>query len=233
MAVRGKAYRHALTLYDRQVLYSLPEALELIQKMARAKFDETVEAAVVLGVDPKKSDQRVRGSVHLPYGTGRQPKVAVIAKGEKVREAQEAGADVVGAEDLIEKIEQGFKDFDYLVATPDMMRQVSRLGRKLGPKTPSPRSGTVTNEVGAVVRELKRGRLDFRADPQGVVHAPIGKVSFPLDHLMENARSFLDALLKARPATLKGQYIKSLTLSSTMGPGVKVDVQKALQLVRG
>ncbi len=233
MIARGKRYRQVASLYDRQGLYDLAQAVELVKRMATAKFDETVEVTAVLGVDARKSDQRVRGSLQLPWGTGKSPKVAVIAKGEKVREAEEAGADVVGAEDLIEKIEQGFKDFDYLVATPDMMRQVSRLGRKLGPKTPSPRSGTVTNEVGAVVRELKAGRLDFRADPTGVVHAPVGKVSFPTEHLLENVRVFLDALLKARPPTQKGQYFRSLTLSSTMGPGVKVDVSRALQRVRG
>jgi large subunit ribosomal protein L1 len=168
----------------------------------------------------------------LPYGTGKKPVVAVIAKGEKAKEAEEAGADYVGAEDLVDRIEKGFKDFDYLIATPDMMRLVSRLGRKLGPLMPSPRTGTVTNEVGEVVRQIKSGRLDFRTDPQGVVHAVIGKVSFPTEQLLENFRALLDALLKARPATQRGQYIRSITLSPTMGPSVKVDVGQALQLVR-
>jgi large subunit ribosomal protein L1 len=232
MAKRGKRYRQLLELYDKQQLYSVPEALDLVKKLATAKFDESVDVAIVLGVDPRKSDQRVRGTVLLPYGTGRQPVVAVVAKGEKAREAEEAGADYVGAEDLIDRIEKGWKEFDYLIATPDMMRSLSRLGRKLGPLMPSLRSGTVTNEVGEVVRQIKSGRLDFRTDPQGVVHAVIGKVSFPKEHLLENFKALLDAILKARPATQRGQYIKSITFSPTMGPGVKVDVQKALQLVR-
>jgi len=218
--------------YDKNALYPVREALELVKKLATAKFDESVDVAIVLGIDPRKSDQRVRGAVQLPYGTGKKPVVAVIAKGEKAREAEEAGADYVGAEDLVDRIEKGFKDFDYLIATPDMMRLVSRLGRKLGPLMPSPRTGTVTNEVGEVVRQIKRGRLDFRTDAQGVVHAVIGKVSFPTEHLLENFRTLLDALLKARPATQKGQYIRSITLSPTMGPSVKVDVQQALQMVR-
>jgi len=232
MAKRGKRYRQLLEIYDKQQVYSVPEAIELVKKLATAKFDESVDVAIVLGVDPRKSDQRVRGVVQLPYGTGKQPVVAVVAKGEKVREAEEAGADYVGAEDLIDRIDKGWKDFDYLIATPDMMRLLSRLGRKLGPLMPSPRNGTVTNEVGEVVRQLKSGRLDFRTDPQGVVHAVIGKVSFPSEHLLENFKALLDALLKARPATQRGQYIKSIALSPTMGPSVKVDVQKALQLVR-
>ena len=232
MAKRGKRYRQLVESYDKNALYPVREALELVKKLATAKFDESVDVAIVLGIDPRKSDQRVRGAVQLPYGTGRKPVVAVIAKGEKAREAEEAGADYVGAEDLVDRIEKGFKDFDYLIATPDMMRIVSRLGRKLGPLMPSPRTGTVTNEVGEVVRQIKSGRLDFRTDPQGVVHAVIGKVSFPTEHLLENFRTLLDALLKARPATQRGQYIKSITLSPTMGPSVKVDVQQALQMVR-
>ncbi|MFA0732078.1 MAG: hypothetical protein LKKZDAJK_000193 [Candidatus Fervidibacter sp.] len=232
MAKRGKRYRQLVESYDKNALHPVREALELVKKLATAKFDESVDVAIVLGIDPRKSDQRVRGAVQLPYGTGRQPVVAVIAKGEKAREAEEAGADYVGAEDLVDRIEKGFKDFDYLIATPDMMRLVSRLGRKLGPLMPSPRTGTVTNEVGEVVRQIKSGRLDFRTDPQGVVHAVIGKVSFPTEHLLENFRTLLDALLKARPATQRGQYIRSITLSPTMGPSVKVDVQQALQMVR-
>jgi len=232
VAKRGKRYRQLVESYDKNALYPVREALELVKKLATAKFDESVDVAIVLGIDPRKSDQRVRGAVQLPYGTGKKPVVAVIAKGEKAREAEEAGADYVGAEDLVDRIEKGFKDFDYLIATPDMMRLVSRLGRKLGPLMPSPRTGTVTNEVGEVVRQIKRGRLDFRTDAQGVVHAVIGKVSFPTEHLLENFRTLLDALLKARPATQKGQYIRSITLSPTMGPSVKVDVQQALQMVR-
>ncbi|GBC98290.1 50S ribosomal protein L1 [bacterium HR17] len=232
MAKRGKRYRQLLELYDRQAEYSVADALELIKKLATAKFDESVDVALVLGIDPRKSDQRVRGVVQLPHGTGRQPVVAVIAKGEKVREAEEAGADFVGAEDLIDRIDKGWKDFDYLLATPDMMRLVSRLGRKLGPLMPNPRTGTVTNEIGEVVRQLKSGRLDFRSDPQGVVHTVIGKVSFPTAHLLDNFKALLDAVMKARPATQRGQYIRSIYLSPTMGPSVKVSVQDALQLVR-
>ncbi|MFA0765623.1 MAG: hypothetical protein BDTLLHRC_000576 [Candidatus Fervidibacter sp.] len=232
MAKRGKRYRQLAESYDRQALHPVQDAIELVKKLATAKFDESVDVAIVLGIDPRKSDQRVRGVVQLPYGTGKKPVVAVIAKGEKAKEAEEAGADYVGAEDLVDRIEKGFKDFDYLIATPDMMRLVSRLGRKLGPLMPSPRTGTVTNEVGEVVRQIKSGRLDFRTDPQGVVHAVIGKVSFPTEQLLENFRALLDALLKARPATQRGQYIRSITLSPTMGPSVKVDVGQALQLVR-
>ncbi len=232
MAKRGKRYRQLAESYDRQALHPVQDAIELVKKLATAKFDESVDVAIVLGIDPRKSDQRVRGVVQLPYGTGKKPIVAVIAKGEKAKEAEEAGADYVGAEDLVDRIEKGFKDFDYLIATPDMMRLVSRLGRKLGPLMPSPRTGTVTNEVGEVVRQIKSGRLDFRTDPQGVVHAVIGKVSFPTEQLLENFRVLLDALLKARPATQRGQYIRSITLSPTMGPSVKVDVGQALQLVR-
>ncbi|MFA0767852.1 MAG: hypothetical protein OXFUSZZB_001180 [Candidatus Fervidibacter sp.] len=232
MAKRGKRYRQLAESYDRQALHPVQDAIELVKKLATAKFDESVDVAIVLGIDPRKSDQRVRGVVQLPYGTGKKPIVAVIAKGEKAKEAEEAGADYVGAEDLVDRIEKGFKDFDYLIATPDMMRLVSRLGRKLGPLMPSPRTGTVTNEVGEVVRQIKSGRLDFRTDPQGVVHAVIGKVSFPTEQLLENFRALLDALLKARPATQRGQYIRSITLSPTMGPSVKVDVGQALQLVR-
>jgi large subunit ribosomal protein L1 len=232
MAKRGKRYRQLAESYDRQALHPVQDAIELVKKLATAKFDESVDVAIVLGIDPRKSDQRVRGVVQLPYGTGKKPIVAVIAKGEKAKEAEEAGADYVGAEDLVDRIEKGFKDFDYLIATPDMMRLVSRLGRKLGPLMPSPRTGTVTSEVGEVVRQIKSGRLDFRTDPQGVVHAVIGKVSFPTEQLLENFRALLDALLKARPATQRGQYIRSITLSPTMGPSVKVDVGQALQLVR-
>ncbi|MCS7191670.1 MAG: 50S ribosomal protein L1 [Armatimonadetes bacterium] len=232
MTKRGKRYRQLLELYDKQQAFPVVEAFELIKKLATAKFDESVDVAIVLGIDPRKSDQRVRGLVQLPYGTGKKPIVAVVAKGEKVREAEEAGADYVGSEDLIDRIDKGWKGFDYLVATPDMMRSLSKLGRKLGPLMPSPRNGTVTNEIGEVVRQLKIGRLDFRTDPQGVVHAVIGKVSFPTEHLLENFKTLLDAILKARPSTQRGQYIRSITLSPTMGPSVKVDVQKAMQLVR-
>lgn len=232
MSHRGKRYRTLLESYDRNELYDPVEALELVKKLATANFDETVDIAFTLGIDPRKSDQRVRGSVVLPHGTGREPVVAVIAKGEKAREAEEAGADYVGAEDLVKRIEEGWKDFDYLVATPDMMRIVSRLGRKLGPKMPSSRTGTVTQDIRGVVEQLKRGRVDFRNDQHGVVHSVIGKVSFEQGQLLENFKTLLDALLRARPATARGQFIKTIAVSSTMGPSVKIDPQKAIALIR-
>ncbi|MFA4028937.1 MAG: hypothetical protein GDYSWBUE_001503 [Candidatus Fervidibacterota bacterium] len=232
MAKRGKRYRALIERYERNQLYDPMQAIELVKKLATAKFDETIDVAFTLNIDPRKSDQRVRGSITLPHGTGRSPVVAVIAKGEQAREAEQAGADYVGAEDLVKRIEDGWKDFDYLVATPDMMRIVSRLGRKLGPKMPSTRTGTVTQDVRSVVEELKRGRIDFRSDQGGVVHSVIGKVSFETEKLVENFKALLDSLLKARPAGVRGQFIKSISLSPTMGPSVKVDVQKALALLR-
>ncbi len=232
MAKRGKRYRALIERYERNQLYDPMQAIELVKKLATAKFDETIDVAFTLNIDPRKSDQRVRGSITLPHGTGRSPVIAVIAKGEQAREAEQAGADYVGAEDLVKRIEDGWKDFDYLVATPDMMRIVSRLGRKLGPKMPSTRTGTVTQDVRSVVEELKRGRIDFRSDQGGVVHSVIGKVSFETEKLVENFKALLDSLLKARPAGVRGQFIKSISLSPTMGPSVKVDVQKALALLR-
>ncbi|MCS7252510.1 MAG: 50S ribosomal protein L1 [Armatimonadota bacterium] len=232
MAERGKRYKALTKQYDRNQLYDPVQAIELVKRMATAKFDETIEVAFTLNIDPRKSDQRVRGSVVLPYGTGRSPTVAVIAKGEQAREAEQAGADYVGAEDLVKRIEDGWKDFDYLVATPDMMRIVSRLGRKLGPKMPSTRTGTVTQDVKGVVEELKRGRVDFRSDQGGVVHSVIGKASFDTEKLLENFKVLLDSLIRSRPPGVRGQFIKSITMSSTMGPGVKVELQKALSLLR-
>lgn len=232
MAKRGKRYRALIEKYDRNQLYDPIQAIELVKKLASAKFDETIDVAFTLNIDPRKSDQRVRGSVVLPHGTGRSPVVAVIAKGEQAREAEQAGADYVGAEDLVKRIEEGWKDFDYLVATPDMMRIVSRLGRKLGPKMPSTRTGTVTQDVKGVVEELKRGRVDFRSDQGGVVHSVIGKVSFETEKLLENFKVLLESLIRARPAGVRGQFIKSIAMSPTMGPSVKVDIQKALALLR-
>lgn len=232
MAKHGKRYRALIEQYDRNQAYDPVQAIGLVKKLATAKFGETIDVAFTLNIDPRKSDQRVRGSVVLPHGTGRSPVVAVIAKGEQAREAEQAGADYVGAEDLVRRIEEGWKDFDYLVATPDMMRIVSRLGRKLGPKMPSTRTGTVTQDVKGVVEELKRGRVDFRSDQGGVVHSVIGKVSFETEKLLENFKALLDSLMRSRPAGVKGQFIRSITMSSTMGPGVKVDLQKALALLR-
>jgi large subunit ribosomal protein L1 len=193
--------------------------------MSSRNFDETVEAAVRLGVDPRKAEQMIRGTVSLPHGTGKTVRVAVFAAGEAAREAQEAGADVVGSDDLIAKVEGGFLDFDVAVATPDLMAQVGKLGRTLGPRglMPNPKTGTVTNEVGKTVAEFKAGKVEYRTDRYGNVHVPIGKASFDTLALLENYHSVLDELLRAKPASAKGRYLKGMTLSSTMGPGVKVD----------
>jgi large subunit ribosomal protein L1 len=204
--------------------YGVREALQLVKETASAKFDETVEAVVRLNVDPRHADQIVRGTVNLPHGTGKQIRVLAIAEGDKAREAKEAGADYVGTE-YIQKIQQGWLDFDAVVATPDVMREVGKLGRILGPRglMPTPKAGTVTPDIGRAVRELKAGRIEFRVDRTGNVHAPIGKVSFDLDKLEENFQWFMDAVLRARPPAAKGGYVKSVTLSSTMGPGVRVE----------
>jgi large subunit ribosomal protein L1 len=201
-----------------------------VKKTHPARFDETVEVAVRLGVDPRHADQMVRGSVVMPHGIGKVARVVVFAKSEKEKEALEAGADYVGAEDLVAKIQQeGWLEFDRAVATPDMMSVVGRLGRILGPRglMPNPKSGTVTFEVGRVVREIKAGKVDFRVDKAGIIHAPVGRVSFPEEALSENARAIIDALIRMKPASSKGQYIKGIAVSSTMGPGVKVDPAQA------
>ncbi len=225
---RGKGYLQVLEKVDQDRLYDPAEALRLVKEMARARFDETVEVAVHLGVDPRHADQMVRGVVVLPHGLGKEVKVLVFAKGEKVREAQEAGADYVGGEELVEKIQGGWLDFQVAIATPDMMGQVGRLGKILGPRglMPNPKTGTVTFEVERAVREAKGGRVKYRTDKGGVVHAPIGKVSFDLDKLLENFSAFMESVLRAKPEAVRGQYIKSITLSSTMGPGVRVNPQR-------
>ncbi|MBI4055410.1 MAG: 50S ribosomal protein L1 [Elusimicrobia bacterium] len=204
--------------------YSLPEAVALVKKTAKAKFDETIEIHIRLGIDPKQSDQQLRGTLLLPNGSGKSSRVAVVAKGEKMKEAESAGADVVGAEDLVEKIGKGWLEFDVLVATPDVMKEVMRLGKLLGPKglMPNPKSGTVTFELGKTVKELKAGRLEFKADAYGIVHLPMGKASFSAEKLLENAQMALEVLSKARPSGAKGKYILSVFLSSSMGPGIPV-----------
>lgn len=229
MAKHGKRYLEASRKIDRTRLYEPLEAIRLVKATANAKFDETVEAAIRLGVDPKHADQQVRGTVVLPHGTGRPVRVLVFAKGDRAKEAEGAGADFVGAEDLIERIQGGWLDFDVAVATPDMMPLVGRLGRILGPRglMPNPKAGTVTFDVGKAVRELKGGRIEFRVDKSGIIHAPIGKASFPEQALLENFLALLDAVLRARPAAVKGTYVRSITLSSTMGPGIRVDPGKA------
>jgi large subunit ribosomal protein L1 len=226
MAKQGKKFRRVSAKVDRSKKYGLEEACKLIPDTKVAKFDESVDIAVRLGVDPKHADQMVRGAVVLPHGTGKSARVLVMAKGDKANEAKAAGADFVGAEDLVEKIQkENWTDFDSMVATPDMMGLVGRLGRVLGPKglMPNPKVGTVTNDVTKAVRELKAGRVEFRVEKAGIVHARIGKVSFGATKLQENAKAMIDTLLKLKPATAKGIYVKSITLSTTMGPGVRID----------
>ncbi|EGK09716.1 50S ribosomal protein L1 [Desmospora sp. 8437] len=225
VAKHGKKYQDALKKIDREQAYELEEALQLVKEVAPAKFDETVEAAFRLGVDTKRADQQVRGAVVLPHGTGKTKRVLVFAKGEKAKEAEQAGADFIGEEDLVNKVSQGWLEFDVVIATPDMMGQVGKLGRILGPRglMPNPKTGTVTFEVAKAVEEVKAGKIEYRADKAGNVHAPIGKVSFDIEKLAENFRVLIDTLIKVKPAAAKGQYMKSATVSSTMGPGVGVN----------
>jgi large subunit ribosomal protein L1 len=223
---QSKGYRSAVTKIDRQRKYSLPEAVGLARGTARAKFDETVELAVRIGVDPRKADQNVRGTVILPHGTGKTVRVAVFAKGDKAREAEAAGADVVGGEDLVKRIsEEGWIEFDKAVATPDMMGMVGRLGKILGPRglMPNPKVGTVTMDVGRAVQELKGGKVEYRVDRAGNVHVPVGKVSFSEQQLLDNATTLLESVIRAKPAAAKGSYILNVAVSTTMGPGVRVD----------
>ena len=222
----GKKLLDAKKTYDAEKEYQLKDALEVVKANAKAKFDETVELAVRLGVDPKKSDQMVRGTVALPHGIGKTVKVVVFAKGEKEKEARDAGADFAGAEDLVEKIQQGWFDFDKAVATPDVMGMVGKLGKILGPRglMPNPKLGTVTFDVGRAVKEIKAGKSDFKVDKAGNVHMVVGKASFSADALTDNATTAIDALVKAKPSTSKGKYLKKVSAASTMGPGVKVDV---------
>jgi large subunit ribosomal protein L1 len=222
----GKKYRNSAAKVDRSKKYSLEEACKLLPQTKIAKFDESVDIAVRLGVDPKHADQMVRGAVVLPHGTGKSQRVAVVAKGDKANEARAAGADFVGAEDLVEKIQkENWTDFDSMVATPDMMGLVGRLGRVLGPKglMPNPKVGTVTPDVAKAVRELKAGRVEFRVEKAGIVHARIGKASFGGEKLKENAQVMVETLLRAKPPSAKGTYMRSVTLSTTMGPGIRID----------
>ncbi len=225
MARQGKRFAAALTLVDRSKRYSLEDAIRLAVETAKAKFDETIELAVCLGVDPRQADQNVRGTVVLPHGTGKSVRVLVFAKGEKEREARDAGADFVGGEDIVKQISEGWLDFDKAVATPDMMGLVGRIGRILGPRglMPNPKVGTVTFDVGKAVGELKAGKVEYRVEKAGIIQVPIGKKSFGADKLSENARALLHSVIRAKPAAAKGNYLKSISVSSTMGPGVKVD----------
>lgn len=228
----GKKYVDALKLIDPNQLYDPTEAIELVKKTATTKFDGTVELAVKLGVNPKHADQQVRGAVSLPAGTGKQVTVAVFAKGDKQREAEAAGAEFVGAEDLVAKIEGGWFGFDVAVATPDMMGMVGKLGRALGPKglMPNPKTGTVTMDVGRAVTEIKAGKVEYRVDKNGIVHVPIGKASFEVEKLLENFYTIIETLIKVKPAAAKGQYMRSITVASTMGPGIPISTQKAATL---
>lgn len=223
---RGKKYVEAAKLVDSHKLYDTQEAFELVQKVATAKFDETVEAHIRLGVDSRHADQQVRGAVVLPHGTGKVLRVLVFAKGDKVKEAEAAGADFVGGEELIPKIQnEGWFDFDIVVATPDMMGVVGRLGRVLGPKglMPNPKAGTVTMDVAKAIEEIKAGKIEYRLDKTNIIHVPIGKVSFGVEKLKDNFQTLMSAIIKAKPAAAKGQYLRSISISSTMGPGVKVN----------
>jgi large subunit ribosomal protein L1 len=228
MSGNGKSYRAALAKLDRSQRYLLEDGLRLGKETARAKFDETVEMAVRLGGDPRQADQNVRGTVSLPHGMGKTVRVLAFAKGEKEKEAQEAGADFVGSEDLIKKISEGWFDFDKTVATPDMMAAVGRIGKVLGPRglMPNPRTGTVTADIGKAVKEIKAGKLEFRVDKAGIVHVPVGKASFNPEKLIDNAKAVLTSLLRAKPASAKGNYVRGVTVSTTMGPGIKIDLSQ-------
>ena len=228
----GKSYRAVFAKVDRTQRYPLEEGLRLVHETARAKFDETVDLAVRLGVDPRQADQNIRGTVVLPHGMGKAVRVLAFAKGEKEREAQEAGADFVGAEDLVKKISEGWLDFDKAVATPDMMGAVGRIGKILGPRglMPNPKTGTVSQDIGKAVKEIKAGKREFRVDKAGIVHVPVGKVSFGSEKLLDNAKAVLISILRAKPASAKGNYVLGVTLSTTMGPGVKLDLSQVRAL---
>jgi large subunit ribosomal protein L1 len=224
VGIVGKKFKEAVAKIEKP-LYSLEEASVLIKEAAFAKFDETVEIALSLGVDPKRADQMVRGTTVLPHGTGKQVRILVIAKGEKEQEAKEAGADFVGNDDLLQKIQDGWLGFDSMIATPDMMGAVGKLGKVLGPRglMPNPKTGTVTFEVGKAIQEIRRGRVEYKVDKAGNVHVPVGKVSFQSQQITDNARTVFDSIMKAKPSSSKGKYVKSATLSSTMGPGIRLD----------
>jgi len=232
MPQRGKRYEDAAKKIDRFKLYSPREALDLLREVSFVKFDPTVEVHIRTGVDPRHADQMIRGSVVLPAGTGKKVRVLAFAQGEKAREAEEAGADYVGGEDLAKRIQEGWTDFDVAVATPDMMGMVGRLGRVLGPRglMPNPRTGTVSMDVGRVIREVRAGRVEFRVDKTSVIHGPIGKLSFTNEQLLENLGAFVDAIVRAKPAAAKGQYIRSIAIASTMSPGIKLDIGETTAL---
>ncbi len=224
MAKHGKKYMNALKGFDQEKTYSVAEAAEILKKVAYAKFNETVDMDLRLGVDPRHADQQVRGTVSLPHGTGKTVRVAVFAKGDKAKEAEDAGAEIVGGDDLVAKIQGGFTDFDAAIATPDMMREVGKLGKVLGPRglMPNPKTGTVTMDLVKAITEIKAGKVEFRVDKLANVHVPVGKIQFEAKQIAENAQSLLDALHRAKPSAAKGTYMKSITLSTTMSPGIKI-----------
>lgn len=228
MAKKGKNYLDAVKTYDIQAQFEPTEALVMVKNNAKAKFDETIEAAFRLGIDTRHADQQIRGAIVLPHGTGKTRSVLVFAKGDKAKEAEQAGADFVGAEDMVEKIQGGWFGFDVAVATPDMMGTVGKLGKLLGPKglMPNPKTGTVSFDVERAVKDIKAGKVEYRADKAGIIHVPIGKASFDQEKLMENYKTIADVIVKAKPASAKGQYVRSVTISSTMGPGVKINPLK-------
>jgi len=231
MAKKGKRYLESAKLVNRETYYDVDEAIELVQQTAKAKFDETVELHIKLGVDSRHADQQVRGAVVLPHGTGKTRKVLVFAKGDKAKEAENAGADFVGAEELVTKIQtENWFDYDVVVATPDMMGVVGRLGRVLGPKglMPNPKSGTVTFDIEKAVKDIKAGKVEYRVDKTNIIHVPIGKVSFGTEKLRDNFNTLMDAVIKAKPAAAKGKYLRSVTISSTMGPGIKINSAKIM-----
>jgi len=229
MAKLTKKRKAAYEAFDKGALYALEEAVSVVKKIASAKFDETVEVHIKLGIDPRKSDQTVRGTTVLPHGTGKTPRVIVFTKGDKIRQAEGAGADAAGAEDLVAKVKGGWSDFDIAVASPDMMGLVGKdLGRILGPRMPNPKAGTVTPDVVKAVEELKSGKVQYRADKLGIVHSSVGKISFGEDKLLDNLRVLLEAIVKAKPQSSKGTYLRSIALSATMSPGVRVDPTKAV-----
>lgn len=232
MSKKGKKYQESLKLIDREEVYDPDKAMDLVLQTAKANFDETIDLSVKLGVDPKHADQQVRGAVVLPHGTGKTRKVLVFAKGDKVKEAEEAGADFVGGEELVQKIQsENWFDYDVVVATPDMMGVVGRLGRLLGPKglMPNPKSGTVTFEIEKAVKEIKAGKVEYRVDKSSIIHVPIGKVSFGKEKIRENFDTIMEAIIKARPAAAKGRYLRTVAISTTMGPGIKVNAQKLVE----
>ncbi|MDI6785176.1 MAG: 50S ribosomal protein L1 [bacterium] len=233
MVFKGKKYKKALEQIDKQMLYTLQEAIENIKKIAYAKFDESLEIAINLGVQTKRDDQQVRSTVVLPNGTGKSIKILVFAKGEKVKEAQEAGADYIGDQEYIEKIKEGWVDFDMAIATPDIMREISQLGKILGPRglMPSPKAGTVTFELAKAIKEFKAGKIEFRADSYGIVHVLLGKLSFPIESIIENIKALIKAIIQAKPSAAKGQYIKTISLSSTMSPGIKINLAEVQKLM--